>query len=437
MDIQEKERTIAELRSMLEDLRQEKTDQIEASHDLITRNIEETEQHAKEIKEKNVMLQSQIDALQKLADQRNESAIVPSNAANLPILSQQIEDLKSQVKTLQTQSKEHNGRHGNIEGQVQPLRNELDRLDRLVTTVIRGQMSSQDREALQSARTLSGRMDKAEHQHQWLRTRFDNLTTEQLYRQIIGYVAPVLPKFEQGLARMELKTETLETMVNEKFTQLTASASDTDKRLQTLDDNLTASKAESQQQYGTLVKQFEEARDSMRQDLKKLHQRAESEARDMKQKTAVESSMRPIGSSTTSVRDSSTTHNSTDRTSIGLGDQSKSQSTPACPGSIQKASNADWINGDSDDEMNLTNEEDSNALLQSFQKPLDPKLSRSSIPSPQKKGKSTPSTPKQIPAQNGADRKRKRDNLSINGDGGRPESGDDNLNPPRKRVQGK
>ncbi|KAK5049947.1 hypothetical protein LTR84_004066 [Exophiala bonariae] len=394
----QKEHATAELRSMLEELRREKTDQIEASHDLITREIEET-------KGKTAVLQSQVDALKKVPDQRDGTPTTISDASDaakvIATLSSQVEELKLQVEKLQRKPTGHDEKCSSIEPRIQALKDELSSHDRMLSTLFSAQMSSQDREALQSARMLAGKMERAEHQHQWLRTRFDNLTTETLHRQIIGYIAPVLPRLEQGYVRLESKTENLENMVNEKFTKLEASTSDADNRSQSLEDSSTTCINKLQEQQDTLLKQFQEGRDSMREEIKELQDwRVEVEARDQKQNLEADAFKRRTGSSARSVRDSSTPRNK-----------------PVQPGSIQKASNADWVIGESDDdndEIDLTNEDARDALVRSFQKPAEPRASPS-------------------------ERKRKRDTPSTNGDGGHQESGDDlsYLNAPRKRAQGK
>lgn len=451
-----------ELRSMLEALKQETDDQFLESHELITQTIEQMEKGNRENIEK---LQGQVEVLEKLSEARVISAKSPteadeaSNATSM--LSQQIEELGSQLKTLQAKPTGHE-RIASIDGQLQTLKNQILDLDKTLTTLMRAQMSSQDREVLESAKTLSARMEKQEHQHQWLRTRFDNLTTESLYRQIIGYVAPSLPQFEQGLIKMDRGMETLQTKVTQISTRLEASTSDLSSRVQLLEDNLAAASTKSQQQHATLAKEFEEARHRFfkqftdleswkteyEEHVNKLSGIAKNKVQDGKDRNRVD-----LG--TRSTRDSSTPHNRIDQSSPGLRGRSTPQSTPAQPrparpvssqgASAPKASEADWVadSESSDDELSASDEGTAKSLLRSFQKPNLYKASTPSdraTPNDSTPSSSTPkptSTPKSTSTSNEPVRKRKRGNALSKDDKGRTESESENLKPARKRAQGK
>jgi hypothetical protein len=474
-------------------LKQEKDTQFEESHNIIIGDIERLEH---DIQEKIEKLRAQVQALEELCGELSTPTNSPGQERDAPqavlTLSQRIEEVKSQLDVLrakssnqeriaQVQNQSLDGSENSqrplpaseqvgmgrgkvrstpsqsIDIQLETHKNQISDLDKTLTTLMRAQMSSDDREALEVAKTLGGRMEKQEHQHQWLRTRIDNMTTESLHRQIIGYVAPVLPKFEAGLLKMDTGMENLEKRVSQISNQLEASGSDSDSRVQLVEDNLTGFITKSQEQHETLAREFRETRDVVLEQLKDLES-SKTEYEELKtrmlqiteRKAELEMDRERAESVRKSADGSSTPHSTMSRANDPARNRSMTKNfrlikSPQQGSNRQKAAREDWIDsGSSEDELELSSldemnakELDSTALLQKFKKPLDHKTSAQSSQSLNKSLRSSPATPRQklMKNDNGQKRKRKRDNISSTGDKGGMESEDDIVTLPRKRVQ--
>lgn len=485
--------TVEEVRQLLKDLKQEKDTQFEESHNIITGDMERLEH---DIRGKIEKLQAQVQTLEELCGELSSPTNPPGEerqglraALTLP---QRIEEVKSQLENLRAKysdqrrishvhvetlddneniqrpspaseqvgmdrGKLRSTSSQSIDAQLETHKNQILDLDKTLTTLMRAQMSSDDREALQIAKTLRGRMEKQEHQHQWLRFRIDNMTTESLHRQIIGYVAPVLPKFEQGLLQMNTSMENLEKRVAQLSNQLEASGSDSDSRVQLVEDNLTGLITKTQEQHETLATQFRETRDDVLEQLKGLDS-LKTEFEDLmrrvqqmtERKAEHETDREHRESVQETVDGSSASHSPMRRANTQLRNRPVTKSFQLIESTQQgqnrqKAAKSGWIDSDpSEDELELSSLDetnvkdlDSTALLQKFKKPVDRKASTPSSQSLNKSVRSSPATPRQKLIQNGSGqkRKRKRGNISSTGDKGVVESEDDNVTLPRKRVQ--
>lgn len=92
---------------------------------------------------------------------------------------------------------------------------QLDQVDRVASAAVRAGLSGEDRSTLERTKGVDQRIERLEHAQQHQATRFDNLTTETLMRRMIGYLQPVLPKFELGLEQMETITGQVKTLEQE------------------------------------------------------------------------------------------------------------------------------------------------------------------------------------------------------------------------------
>lgn len=500
MSGQEENTTLQETRLMVQALKQEKDTQLEESHNIIMSDMQRIEHDTNEkidkLQAQMDKFQDQMQALKELYGEPSPSPKVVTEQHEGPkalTLSQRMKEVVSQVDTLQAEFSNRENllndrlqslessktkhapsnpelvetQHGkalsalsqSIDIRLETHKNQIADLDRNLTTLMRAQMSSDDREALQTAKTLGRRMEKQEHQHQWLRTRFDNLTTESLHRQIIGYVAPILPKFEQGLRKMELNTENLEKRAAQASSQLEASISDLDNRIQLVEDNLAGFISKSQEQYDALARQFRETRDDVHSKLKDLHSSYEEQKTRVQQITERqaqhEKDRKQVESIQKSTDDSSVPRNTTSpvkalpRTRSRPGSSQWIKSPQ--PGSKQqKAAIGEWIGSDSSgDDFDLSNIDetsakdfDSTALLNKFKKPINREASPRSSRAVTNSAKSSPGTAGQTAMEVASGRrKRKRNNISPTSDIEHVESdgdGDENtISLPRKRVHGK
>ncbi|KEF63528.1 uncharacterized protein A1O9_01506 [Exophiala aquamarina CBS 119918] len=479
---QEEKNSLQELRQMLQALKQEKDTQLEESHNIIMSDMQRIERANHEMMDE---LQDQVQALKELCGKFTPSTEVSTEEHGEPNafpLSQRMKEVESKVETLRAelsnQEKLLNDRllslnsgeneetsltckqveteHGkalsalsqSIDIQLETHKNQIADLDRNLTTLMRAQMSSDDREALQTLRTLSRRMEKQEHQHQWLRTRFDNLSTESLHRQMIGYIAPVLPKLEQGLRKIDLGMENLEKRVTQLSNKLEASVSDVDSRIQLVEDNLAGYISRSQEQHEALAEEFRETRDVMVPKLKDLDSLFEELKRKLQQITGQQAE-----SIQNSTEAPSTPRNMNVTSPAKALPRTRSRPKPSQsikspqPGpSQQKAAIGDWIDSSSSgDELDLSHNDetndgdlDSTALLNMFKKPIDREAStRSNRPLTQST-RSSPAAARQTAMENTSGyRKRKRSKVSFAGDIEHVESGEDMIRPPRKGVHGK
>lgn len=115
-------------------------------------------------------------------------------------------------------------------------------------------------------------LDKHTHLIQWQTHRFDNLTTETLARQIIAILSPVLPRFEEGLVKVEAELERIWKKLDQPTSM--AEAEDTSaeerRRLRACEQDLARAKAEAQSEYESLAAEFRTTRDKVMADLTRL-----------------------------------------------------------------------------------------------------------------------------------------------------------------------
>jgi len=489
---QEENMTVQEARQLLQALKKEKDTQLEEAHVIITSDMQRIE-HG--MNEKIDNLHSQMNTFQDRIQAFKEVYGDPVTAATavteqhegskaLP-LSQQIKDVESQVDTLQAtvatqakllddrlQSLDRESRHTSliskqvepeyakalgalsqsIDTQLQTHKNQLADLDRNLTTLMRAQMSSDDREALEIAKSLGRRMEKQEHQHQYLTSRFDNLTTESLHRQMIGYVAPALPRLEQGLHTVDLGMGALEKRVADVSSQLKASESSLQSRIQLAEENLTGFISRSKEQYETLAKEFKETCDDVLPKLKDLDSSHEEQKTRMQQiserQAEHEKDRKQAESIQNSAANPSSPRSSTKSPGEGLArvqsrpprrlKSSRMIKTLQPPPKQQKAAKGEWVGSDSSsDELELS-KFDSNALLDQFTKPMNREDSHRSSRALSNSVRSPPATAQKLPTEVASGhRKRKRNispaevNLNVNENS---ESDEDVIISSRKRV---
>lgn len=139
-----------------------------------------------------------------------------------------IPDLHTHVRRIEETIKSSSGPEGaekptdKMSYQLESLRamlgkqkEQLDQVDRVASAAVRAGLSGEDRSTLERTKGVDQRIERLEHAQQHQATRFDNLTTESLMRRMIGYLQPVLPKFELGLEQMETITGQVKTLEHE------------------------------------------------------------------------------------------------------------------------------------------------------------------------------------------------------------------------------
>ncbi|KIW99416.1 uncharacterized protein Z518_11404 [Rhinocladiella mackenziei CBS 650.93] len=126
------------------------------------------------------------------------------------------------------------------------------------------------RELESQLETLRKGLEKQVHLSQWQSHRFDNLTSETLARQMIGVVAPTLPKFEQGLGKVEAEVQNLRSRLEQPSHMAEEFTAEQDERLRALEENIDGARTHARSNYDSLVREFRKTRDNIVNDIKKL-----------------------------------------------------------------------------------------------------------------------------------------------------------------------
>ncbi|RVX72943.1 hypothetical protein B0A52_03296 [Exophiala mesophila] len=147
--------------------------------------------------------------LQEFGNSRAASTTVLASHASIPdprtrqqLIDETIQSASGQASA-ENPTDQFSSRLDSLKVALANQKEQLDQVDRVASAAVRAGLSNEDRRTLESTKGIDQRMEKLEHVQQSLAIRFDNLTTESLMRRMVGYLQPVLPKFELGLKEMD------------------------------------------------------------------------------------------------------------------------------------------------------------------------------------------------------------------------------------------
>lgn len=145
-------------------------------------------------------------------------------------------------------------------------------------------LSNEDRKAIEDAAVNNSkhlelerrfeddhkRVEKHEHMVQALSHRFDNLTSEELSRQMLAVITPALPKFEQGLIHLEGEVRTLRALVEQSQTKVNGDVTESLRQMGSLQADLDEMKIKMTSDRESLILEFGKARDQLKDEINML-----------------------------------------------------------------------------------------------------------------------------------------------------------------------
>lgn len=197
--------------------------------------------------------------------------------------------VEDEFKTFQkTRDLSDSQRDANIVNKVNSMSNSIQesatqierKLKQLEQDVARSSvpgLSSGDRQTIEDAKAKLrdlefqvSKLSKALEKQAWITQhqghRFDNLTSETLYRQMLGVVAPLLPRFEQGLIKVEGNIQMLRDRLENHPQKAEDVTAEQEKKMQELKADLITTRTQTE----SVAQEFYSARDAVTDEIKKL-----------------------------------------------------------------------------------------------------------------------------------------------------------------------
>jgi hypothetical protein len=199
-------------------------------------------------------------ALGTSVDQLSES-LDNHKATTLAALAQQTDDRLAQNKEIQRVENESSAKVASLQRALTESEQALKATDKVPAGAEKaGALTSKIEEMEKQQKKVQKLLESVQHNFQWLDHRFNNLHTVELHRKITAYLAPVLPKFDQGLIDLAKTEEDIKRLRSQIDTQ-------------TADDNGPLQDKDAGQlrsDYDALTKQFRESRDKLMLNINEL-----------------------------------------------------------------------------------------------------------------------------------------------------------------------
>ncbi|EXJ91466.1 hypothetical protein A1O3_00014 [Capronia epimyces CBS 606.96] len=214
------------------------------------------------------------------------------------------EDLRAQLQELHDRvekftsetARENKARDGLLAEEIERINQDLsDRIDEIqhelmeVEKASKAQLSapSLSTEHLQKLEILAGLqprlreleagvgrlqkgLEKNIHMIQWQTHRFDNLTSETLVRQMIGVLSPILPKFEQGLVKVEAEIMQIQRKLAEPMAKVDAPPPENEQSIKAFEEGLALARTEAKLEYESLACEFRTTCDEVMVNFRRL-----------------------------------------------------------------------------------------------------------------------------------------------------------------------
>nr|KAK5450412.1 hypothetical protein LTR18_000428 [Exophiala xenobiotica] len=196
---------------------------------------------------------AEIKALGINIDQLSES-LNNHKATTLATLAQQTADRLAQNNEIQRIENESSAKVASLQRVLTESEQASKATDRVPAGAEKaGALTSKIEELEKQQKKVQKLLEALQHNFQWLDHRFNNVHTVELHRRITTYLAPVLPKFDQGLIDLAKTEQDIKQLRSQLDTQ-------------TADDNGSLQDRDAEQlrsDYDALTKQFQESRDKL------------------------------------------------------------------------------------------------------------------------------------------------------------------------------
>ncbi|KAK5280247.1 hypothetical protein LTR40_006629 [Exophiala xenobiotica] len=196
---------------------------------------------------------AEIKALGINIDQLSES-LNNHKATTLATLAQQTDDRLAQNNEIQRIENESSAKVASLQRVLTESEQASKATDKVPAGAEKaGALTSKIEELEKQQKKVQKLLEALQHNFQWLDHRFNNLHTVELHRRITTYLAPVLPKFDQGLIDLAKTEQDIKQLRSQLDTQ-------------TADDNGSLQDRDAEQlrsDYDALTKQFQESRDKL------------------------------------------------------------------------------------------------------------------------------------------------------------------------------
>ncbi|KAK7902365.1 hypothetical protein LTR67_002010 [Exophiala xenobiotica] len=203
---------------------------------------------------------AEIKALGTNMDQLSES-LDNHKATTIAALAQQTDDRLAQSKEIQRVENESSAKVASPQRVLTESEQASKATDKVPAGAEKaGALTSKIEELEKQQKKVQKLLEALQHNFQWLDHRFNNLHTVELHRRITAYLAPVLPKFDQGLIDLAKTEQDIKQLRSQLDTQ-------------TADDNGPLQDKDTEQlrsDYDALTKQFRESRDKLMLNINEL-----------------------------------------------------------------------------------------------------------------------------------------------------------------------
>ncbi|EXJ93347.1 hypothetical protein A1O1_01739 [Capronia coronata CBS 617.96] len=197
---------------------------------------------------------------------KHTSETARANRARDVLLVEEIErinhELSDKIESIQNELSE-------VENHTRPAVTSLSSEQSQVLESVAGLIPKLQDSESELAKLQKG-LEKQTHIIQWQTHRFDNLTSETLARQMVGVLCPILPRFEEGLVKVEGDIARLWRRLEEPAPKAQDPPSDHEQRLLALKQDLSCAKTEVKSEYESLAREFRTVRDTVMAELKRL-----------------------------------------------------------------------------------------------------------------------------------------------------------------------